>query len=118
MGIDGNGDRKRGLGYCFGGGGTGVERVSQSRDRVTLRKGLRGARERADEQEGLQEGLCQKKLRKWCQEDGPPLRKPCGRQTSSSAQTLAPPGALIPGGRNPSPDTLLQAEGPGLLVEK
>lgn len=22
MGIDGNGDRKRGLGYCFGGGGT------------------------------------------------------------------------------------------------
>lgn len=60
------------LGIVLGRGGNGVEHGSQSRGRVTLRKGLRGAREDADEQEGLQEGLCQKKLRKWCREDGPP----------------------------------------------
>lgn len=98
-----------------GGSGGGGHKVTVS-ERSDTGKGGRRC------QESPEEDLCQKKLRKWCQEDGSfHLRKVCGREDSSCVQNLpAQPRALIPGGREArvqTPSVQAAEQGPSLLVE-
>lgn len=109
---DGNGDRKRSLGYCFGGEGNGVEGGSQSRDGVMLREKSQRGKERTQMNKRILEKSFARKssgngVWKTLWQTRPPALSGCPR-TAWSSDFLRE--------KNPGPNTLLQAAEQGRIL--